>query len=331
MPVVKRENGKVRTVKIEYNLTEHCNYGCSQCNHMSPYMRRKMSSLETFKRDLKALAEVMRVVRFRFVGGEPLLHPQLLDHVEAVRSCGIAEEIQVFTNGALLDRISEEVFAAIDTLTVSWYPDARCDRAKLDRAVAACERVGTRVGVIPIKEFRATQLTVRNDDPGLVDDLFRTCEVAHSWYCQTFYEGRFYLCSRPIFTGPFLGRLGAEAPDFTQLDGVPLHQPNLKERLLAQLSSRRPLAACGYCLGSVGRAEAWRQLDAGERKAPTPTAAGGARQLIDWRRLRIQRVARFFPLRASVLFVPTPIRRLATALFSKSWTTLRAPTPASSR
>lgn len=330
MPIVTRSGDKIRSVKLEYNLTEHCNYGCDQCNHMSPYMPRKLSRLEVFEKDLAALAKVMRVGRFRFVGGEPLLHPQLCQHVELVRDSGIADEIQVFSNGALLDRIAEDVFAAIDTLTISWYPDPRCDRAKIDRAIATCERVGTRVGVVPVKEFRLTQLTRPNDDPALVGDLFRTCEVAHSWYCQTFYEGRFYLCSRPIFTAAFLGRAGASAPDFARLDGVPLHQPGLEQRLRARLSSPRPLAACDYCLGSVGRAQAWRQLDARQRKVPAQPATE-VRQMIDWRRLRVQRVARLFPLRASVLFVPERIRRLATALFSRSWMRPRAASPMPSR
>src|SRR5687767_3123542 len=120
MPVVNVEHDKIRSMKIEYNLTEHCNYGCDQCSHFSPYMMKKESSLEDFKRDLSALAEVMRVYRFRFVGGEPLLHHRLLDHVTAVRSSGIATEIQVCTNGAMLDRTPDDVLSTIDTLTISW-------------------------------------------------------------------------------------------------------------------------------------------------------------------------------------------------------------------
>ena len=75
---------------------------------------RKSHPLATFVRDLEALAKVLRVYRFRFVGGEPLLHRELLQHVQAVRDSGIAGEVQVCTNGALLDRVSEGVLAAID-------------------------------------------------------------------------------------------------------------------------------------------------------------------------------------------------------------------------
>jgi molybdenum cofactor biosynthesis enzyme MoaA len=69
MPSVSVSEGKIVSLKIEYNLTEHCNYGCAECSHFSPYLAKKESSLATFVHDLEALAKVLRVYRFRFVGG----------------------------------------------------------------------------------------------------------------------------------------------------------------------------------------------------------------------------------------------------------------------
>jgi hypothetical protein len=280
-------------------------------------MMKKESSLEIFKRDLAALAQVMRFYRFRFVGGEPLLHRELLAHVEAVRASGIAEEIQVCTNGALLDRTPEAVFAAIDTLTISWYPDPHCDQAKIDRAVEICKRAGTKVGVLKIDEFRRMQVARPFEDRTLVKAIYDTCEIAHTWYCQTFYEGRFYLCSRPLFTGPYLAKLGVSAPDFRELDGIALHEPRLRERLVKALRSKQPLAACSYCLGTVGRNQPWRQLPSAERKAPRQQA-NGAGDPIDRRRLRRRRMMPLPPLRSLLLFAPRGMIGRAAALFSTS-------------
>jgi len=317
MPVIALNRDRIRSIKVEYNLTEHCNYGCDQCSHLSPYMTKKESALETFNLDLAALAEVIRFHRFRFVGGEPLLHRDLLTHIKAVRASGIAEEIQVCTNGALLDRTPEEVFAAIDTLTISWYPDPHCDQAKIDRALEICGRVGTKVGVLKIDKFRRMQVAQPIEDQRLVKDIYDTCEIAHTWYCQTFYEGRFYLCSRPLFTGPYLAKLGMEAPDFRALDGIPLHEPRLKERLADALRSKRPLAACRYCLGTVGRNQSWRQLSPAERKAPDrPTVA--LSDMLDRGRLRHRKMLPLPPLRSLLLFGPKGAIGRAAAMFSTS-------------
>lgn len=317
MPVIALDKDRIRSIKVEYNLTEHCNYGCDQCSHLSPYMAKRESSLDSFKRDLAALSEVIRFYRFRFVGGEPLLNRDLLAHITAVRASGIAEEIQICTNGALLDRTPEEVFAAIDTLTISWYPDPHCDQAKIDRAIEICRRVGTKVGVLKIDKFRRMQVARPIEDKSLVKDIYDTCEIAHTWYCQTFYEGRFYLCSRPLFTGPYLSKIGVEAPDFRELDGIPLHEPRLKERLTQALRSKEPLAACRYCLGTVGRNETWRQLPPAERKAP-PRPASSLAEMLDRRRLRYRKLLPLPPLRSLLLFAPRGAIGRAAAMFSTS-------------
>ncbi len=316
MPSVSVSEGKIVSLKIEYNLTEHCNYGCAECSHFSPYLAKKESSLATFVHDLEALAKVLRVYRFRFVGGEPLLHRELLQHVQAVRDSGIAGEVQVCTNGALLDRVSEEVLAAIDSLSVSWYPDPRCDQAKIDRAIEICKRVGTKIGVHKINVFRQMQVHQPIRDRRLVQDVYDTCHIAHRWHCQTFYEGRFYLCSRPIFTNRYLDKVGVRAPDFRQLDGIAIHEPGFDRRLLALLQRREPLAACSYCLGTVGRRQAWRQLPAGERKLPPPAARGA--ELIDRRHLLFAKIWQHLSPRRLLMLAPRSVVARALPYLSPS-------------
>jgi hypothetical protein len=267
MPVVGLRGGKISTLGLEYNLTEHCNYACDQCSHLSPYMKRRESALDSFRRDLSALAAVMQVKRFTFVGGEPLLHKEILSHIRAVRESGVADEIQISTNGSRIDSTPLDVFSEIDLLRISWYPDTRCDSAKIKLAQDMCRRAGSRLIVNRVTQFR--QMEVGHlKDADLVDSIFKTCEIVHTYYAQTFYDGCFYLCSRPIFSQNYLKKVGIPAPDFKELDGVPLHAPLLKERLLKALNSTAPTAACSYCLGTVGRKMVWRSLSASERKFP---------------------------------------------------------------
>jgi hypothetical protein len=98
---------------------------------------------------------------------------------------------------------------------------------------------------------------------------------------------------------------------------VPLHAPRLKERLVEALRSDKPLAACGHCLGTVGRSEPWRQLPAAERKAPTIPARGPL-ELVDRRRLALRKLLPLPPFRALLLLAPRGAVRRAAALFSTS-------------
>ena len=278
MPYVKTSNGRIESIKMEFNLVENCNYACKECSHFSPYMPVRRADLTTFETDVSALSDVYHVRRFRFVGGEPLLHKDINAFVAVIRDSGITDTIEVVTNGSLLDRVDDELFRSIDYLSLSWYPDKRCDEAKVLRAKERCRLSNTTLKVQKIDHFRLMQLDEPIQDDRLTKRIFDSCQIAHSWYCQTFAEGYFYLCSRPLFTPGYLRQKGQPVANLTEVDGLPLHTPDLYHRLSEFLGSTQPLSSCRYCLGTVGKREPWRQLDRSERRATevearVPTAA----------------------------------------------------------
>jgi cyclic pyranopterin phosphate synthase len=207
MPFVSIAGGRIQAQKLEYNLVDHCNLSCRECSHLSPFLRAHALPLQTFTRDLTRLAQVYRVQRLRFVGGEPLLNDDICDFVAAARASGIAHDIEVVSNGVLLERVSDELLDGIDSLAVSLYPDKHPGEELLANTRSRCEKSGVRMRVEHIDRFRKTQTVVPIDDPKLLDGVFRSCLIAHAWSCQTIYDGRFYLCSRPI-----LGTVGRYEP-----------------------------------------------------------------------------------------------------------------------
>jgi organic radical activating enzyme len=286
MPFVAESGGRLHAPKIEYNLVDHCNLSCRECSHLSPFLRAHSLPLETFTRDINRLAQVYRVQRFRFVGGEPLLNKDICAFVRAVRASGIAQEIQVVSNGTLLKAISDELLTLIDSISLSLYPNSEPDEKLLRETQARCERAEVRLQVEHIDRFRKTQTATAIEDEQLVGDIYRSCLIAHTWSCQTFYDGRFYLCSRPIYTDTYLGRMGGAPQDLRAADGIALHEPQLLERLRVYLQSRQPLKSCNFCLGTVGQYEPHAQLPAKARWHPQPDAQPAIAK-IDYARLRM--------------------------------------------
>jgi len=273
MPFVALKNGRIYSHKIEYNLVDHCNFSCDECSHLSPFMASRKQDLEQFVEDLSRLAQVYRVRRFRFVGGEPLLHDKIVDFVDAVKQSGLAEIIEVASNGVLLDHAKDDLFRSVDSLSISWYPDPRFSKDVLVRAKSRCDEFGTRLRVARINKFRRMQVGQPLEDERLVSEIYRSCLIAHTWNCQTFYDGNFYLCSRPLYTQAYQRLLGSEVENLRHIDGVPLHEPNLKSRLLDALQKTTALTSCRYCLGTVGRYQTWRQLPLTERRKPQSPGA----------------------------------------------------------
>jgi hypothetical protein len=310
MPVVIVTKGRIQAEKLEYNLVDHCNLSCRECSHLSPFLRANALPLATFARDLTRLAEVYRVQRLRFVGGEPLLNDDIGAFVAAVRASGITQDIEVVTNGVLLERVSDDLLDSIDSLAVSVYPERRPDDALLERTRERCRRFAVRLRIERIDQFRKTQTVVPVDDPKLLNGIFRSCLIAHAWSCQTIYDGRFYLCSRPIYTDAFLTAISRPPLDLRKLDGVALHEPHLLERLKTYLEAVKPLESCRHCLGTVGLYEPHAQMTSRERWRPRPAADPPAAK-VDGARLRA--LLRWQWLATSMLR-RLPSRRLSRAL-----------------
>jgi hypothetical protein len=252
---------KLRVSAVEYNLTEHCNLSCYQCDHASPLVAKKFASLTEFERDMRALSQAVDLGELRLVGGEPLLHPQLLDFMRITREGGIAERIKVYTNGVLLHTMPDEFWAETDVLWISTYPGVR--RRLSDEAIAAkCAEHGVVLDLRPvITEFNRTCINNPVEDENLVRRIFRQCKMANEYECFAIYEGMFFRCSVAPFTQKRLALAGIEFPG-PEVDGIPIHgNPHLAEEIEGRLKSNEPLKACTYCLGSSGPMIGHRQMN----------------------------------------------------------------------
>ena len=252
---------KVKLFGVEYNLAEHCNLSCYHCDHASPLMARKFASLADYERDIRAFSEAVHVEEFRLVGGEPLLHPQLLDFIRIARDAGIGDKIKIYTNGMLLHTMPDEFWALTDVLWVSTYPGVR--RRMSDEAIAAkCDEHGTQLDLRPtITEFNRSFINSPVEDEGLVRRIFSQCKMANEYSCFAIYEGMFFRCSVAPFAQERLRMAGIEFPG-PEVDGIRIHgNPRLGEEIDARMRSKEPLKACTHCLGSSGPMVPHRQVN----------------------------------------------------------------------
>lgn len=244
---------------IEFNVVEHCNLRCRGCDHGSPLLEKRFVEVDDYARDLQALARVLHVRELRLVGGEPLMHPQLLDLLRVGRESGLADMMVVITNGVLLHTVPAEVWKLVDRLWLSIYPGIRT-KMTVEDCEALAREYGFEFNERRIDEFRLTVLNQRIDDARLVDEIYQRCALAHVWACHTLHNGRYFKCSPAPFMRARLERLGIgfdESNDSVSVYGDP---EEVEERLARYLVDPTPLEACSYCLGDLGPAFQHRQL-----------------------------------------------------------------------
>jgi len=107
---------------FEVQLADHCNLNCASCSHFSPIADEHFLDVDTYKKDCARFAELAGkyVRRIHLMGGEPLLHKNIVDIIEITRSNFKKSIIIIVTNGILLDRMGGNFGMPVKKITLSF-------------------------------------------------------------------------------------------------------------------------------------------------------------------------------------------------------------------
>jgi hypothetical protein len=217
---------------------------------MSPVLPKHFVDPGALSSDLTALARSYHAKTLRLLGGEPLMHPNIVDVMMAARESHVTDRIEIATNGLLLPRMDRRFWEAVDSVKVSLYPGRTLRHEQLDACLELGRRHGVTVRYRRYEAFQESYSEQGTDDPALVKRIYVTCNHVHRWRCHTVADGWFYKCAQSYMM-PRGRSLGLET---TYRDGIKIDDsPEFRDRLLSYLTSSEPLSACRNCLGSAGK------------------------------------------------------------------------------
>lgn len=104
---------------ISYHLVDHCNLNCAGCNHFSPLANKRFSDIGKFEKNIYQLKNIINITELNLMGGEPLLHPQINDFIAVARKILDKTFISIWTNGILLDSMSQSFFKYIENYNIT--------------------------------------------------------------------------------------------------------------------------------------------------------------------------------------------------------------------
>ena len=244
------KEGRILNRTCEINIVEHCNLRCRACTHLSPVLPKHFVDPGALCTDLTALAGSYHAGVLKILGGEPLLHPDLLEIMKAARESQVADKLEIWTNGLLLPRMERGVWEVVDGVRISLYPGRSLKQHQLDRCVDLARRHNVSIRYKHYQAFQESYSEQGTDDPQLVKKIYTTCNSAHRWRCHTVANGWFFKCPQGYMI-PRGMSLGTEA---TYRNGIQIDDsPEFRDRLLSYLTSPEALPSCRNCLGSAGR------------------------------------------------------------------------------
>lgn len=228
---------------FEIAAVKSCNLTCVACNHISPmYKSMEAVSPKELATDLKVLARHIRAQRTWILGGEPLLHKDIVELIRVTKASGIAKDTQVLTNGTLLGKMTDEFWDEVDQVRVSLYPGVT-----LDQKVVKKRRRKLKINNSP--NFREMFSTLPNEDPNLVSRIYAKCQIMDK--CIGLVSRYFYRCMRSSFIPE---KVPHPLLNPKTIDGIKVEDSaQFDKDFAAYLNADRMPASCSFCVGTSGK------------------------------------------------------------------------------
>lgn len=173
---------------LRISVTDRCNLRCVYCmprDHIEWIPRQDLLSQDEIVRLVEAGAG-MGLRKIRLTGGEPLVHPGIVELVKAIASIEGIEEVSLTTNGILLEKLAfplaEAGIQRVNVSLDSLHPEKfhRLTRFGDFSRVWAGLLAAEAAGLLPVK-INAVIIRGINDDE-LQD--FARLTLQHSWHVR---------------------------------------------------------------------------------------------------------------------------------------------------
>ncbi len=228
---------------FEVPITDQCNLNCKgclfACNAVGGNEHIAYNQIE---KDALRMRELFYDVPWiRILGGEPLMHPRIMDILGLYRRVFKDSEIDLCTNGLLLPKLSEEFFRCLIqnsiTIHVSGYKPTY---NLLDKIDAILKKYNLNYTLLKRESFFKCYTLQRSGDE---EGNFEKCMTSG---CRELYNGRLLRCSGVIAFEKFNSQFGTAYETKENEDWFDIHRKNIDPW---ELKSRLDKASyvCGYC------------------------------------------------------------------------------------
>ena len=243
----KKHHVPLTSLAMGVYAAEHCNLNCKCCTAFSPLAEETFLDIESYKNDMKKLAELTggSLSSFYVTGGEPLLHPRLADIFGIAREYFPETEISFMTNGLLLLKMPEAFWEKCGeysvSINISRYPvsiDIEKIREKAETYQLKTDYVGGTD--VPVKSMWKYPLDMEGKQS--LKRSYGICSQINR--CITMKEGKIYPCNTVAGIGHFNRYFGKDL-EVAAEDILELHKVKDINEVYKFLYTPKPF--CKYC------------------------------------------------------------------------------------
>lgn len=227
---------------IEIHLVNHCNLNCVSCNHFSPLAKPWFITKESLQNSLTLIKEnIPNVKDLILLGGEPTLHPELLELCTIARNTMPEVEISVMSNGKNLTQVLKDA-KQYQNLRINF---SICDYPGYTNSIHVQEAIDKGIAsYINTRLLMSSSLVNPNDH--LEDPILNFYNCSHHMIpCFTVEEDKLFVCPFASHSKHYFAKCKQDYP-ITQFDYLNIAdiQGNIE---LLQDFIFTPKPICAYC------------------------------------------------------------------------------------
>ncbi|MDR1698503.1 MAG: radical SAM protein [Prevotellaceae bacterium] len=246
---ITRKNRQKKAVIpiLHIHLADHCNLNCRGCDNFSPLSPEIFADLAVVENDCKRISELSggKVGEIQLLGGEPLLHQQVIDFLNVARKYFPAVPVKLITNGVLLLKQKENFWEACRRnnieIVVTKYPIKINHEALEKRAKEAGVKFsfyGTTAEIEKNMQCMPLDLSGSQD----ARDSFLRCSSANN--CIAMDNGKIYTCTTIPYVKYFNAHFKKNLP-VTENDYIDIYKAKSMDEILEFIA--KPMPFCRFC------------------------------------------------------------------------------------
>ena len=245
MSVVSKKTHSVgnRLNYVDINVVDHCNLKCKYCANFCPLANERYLDIEEYNKDCERLSSLTggKIKTIRLLGGEPLLHPRLIEVIDITRKYFPLSEIDLVTNGLLLLKMPDDFWLECKRcgvkVAISHYP--------IELNYGEIKKTAKQFDVKTIYGKKARGMYKWILDLNGEQDMkesYSYCFRANQ--CTVLQNGKIYSCSLPPWINYFNDYFDKNL-SVCDLDYIDIYKINGFEEILHFMS--KPIPFCKYC------------------------------------------------------------------------------------
>lgn len=238
--------GKIRQpFTFQVQIVGHCNLNCWSCCAFSPVAKEEFMEVSVFEKDMRRMSQLVpkeKLERIVLIGGEPLLHPNLIELIKIVRMYFPTTSLNIHTNAVLLRNMSDTFFELCKNENVSFIYTQYPININYEEIKQKLENYGIGYNVFngETEEKTLAKTLINPNGDSDVNENFVKCQCT----ALELRMGRLYPCSQ----APSFHRLNeafGSMIDLKDTDGVDIYQVQSFDELLECVF--HPMNACRFC------------------------------------------------------------------------------------